>query len=356
MSHPHSNHSEGASPAAAATHAPSGRDGVSRESVAPPFKISVAVPARNEERSIVRLLEALAGQTEPPAEIVIADGGSTDRTRELVRAFSGSSPVPIVLVETERGLPGRNRNLAIARASNEWVACVDAGTAPRREWLEELTGAARRDDSARVVWGSFEAVNEGLFTECAAIAYVPPPHEAVRSIASCLLHRSAWESAGGFREDLRSGEDLLFFRALDAAGVRSTRAPAALVAWELAPTTASTFGKFTTYSRHNIRAGLAREWQYSVTRLYLLLFALLAAGVFIFRPLIVLPPLLLLVRSARRLWKWHAAKPAARRLLALANPPRLLVVTWINLVIDAAMFRGMWQWLRHDRKGRNDER
>jgi succinoglycan biosynthesis protein ExoA len=309
---------------------------------------------RNEERSIVRLLEGLVGQTAPPAEIVVADGGSNDRTRELVREFAQRSSVPIVLVEDEDALPGRGRNLAIARASNVWVACIDAGIEPRREWLEELTAAAARDPEARVVWGRFEAIVEGYFTECAAITYGPPPHVLMRSIASCLMHRSAWEHTGGFREDLRSGEDVLFFRQLDAAGIRATYAPAAVVAWELRPTTASTFRKFTIYSRHNIRAGLAREWQYSVTRFYLLLLAMLLAGVLLFRPLLLLPPLLLLLRSARRVWKWHATRPVQRRLFALLNLPRLLVVTWINLVIDAAMFRGMWQWLMHDRKGRGE--
>src|SRR5205085_7883411 len=113
-----------------------------------PGEVSVVVPAFNEEQSIVRLLEALAGQTLRPAEIVVADGGSTDRTRALVREFGARSTVPVVLVESGRGLPGRNRNLAIARASREWVACVDAGTVPRRDWLERLVEAARREPRA----------------------------------------------------------------------------------------------------------------------------------------------------------------------------------------------------------------
>src|SRR5205814_9980831 len=136
------------------------------------------------------------------------------------------------------------RTVAIAGAWHEWVACVDAGTVRRADWLERLVEAARREPCARVVFGRYEALAESFFTRCAAVTYVPPPGEPVRSTASCLLHRSAWESAGPFREDLRSAEDLLFFRALDAAGVRATHAPDALGAWELRPTPASTLGKF----------------------------------------------------------------------------------------------------------------
>lgn len=317
---------------------------------APRGGVSVIVPALNEEQSIVPLLEALAGQTVTPAEIVVADGGSSDRTRELVRNFAARSAVPVLLVETERGLPGRNRNLAINRASREWVACVDAGTRPRRDWLERLCEAAGREPRARVVFGQYEALAHSFFTRAAAVVYVPPPGAPVRSTASMMLHRAAWEAAGPFREDLRSAEDLLFFRALDAAGVHATHAPDALVAWELRPTLASTFHKFQTYARHNMRAGLGREWQYGVARFYAALLVPLAAG-FFFRPAWLAVPALLVLRGARRLLQWHAHSTSTRRLASLFNVPRLLMVTWLNFVIDVATFYGTFRWFMHDRAG-----
>lgn len=312
--------------------------------------VCVVVPALNEEASILRLLEALAGQTVRPAEVVVADGGSSDRTRELVREFAARAPFPVVLVETDGGLPGGNRNAALARATREWCACLDAGTLPRRDWLEQLIEGARRDPEAGVVYGDYEAKADSFFTRSAAVTYVPPPGERLRSTASCLLRRTAWERAGRFREDLRSAEDLLFFRQLQAAGVRETFAPAAVVEWELRPTLRSTFRKFSSYARSNARAGLLREWQYGVARFYLFLGAALAAGL-IFRPLLVLPAALLLLRAARRVWKWHAGLPASRRALKLLHLPRLLAVAWINFVIDAATLWGTLRWLVRDRAG-----
>lgn len=313
-------------------------------------EVGVVVPALNEEGSIVGLLEALAGQTLRPSEVIVADGGSTDRTPELVREFARRAPFPVVLVETERGLPGRNRNAALERATLEWSACIDAGTLPRGDWLERLVEAARQAPEARVVFGGFEAVTDSFFTRAAAVTYVPAPGECIRSTASCLLHREAWERAGRFREDLRSAEDLLFFRELKAAGVREAFAPGAVVAWELQPTLASTFRKFAAYARSNIRAGLAREWQYGVARFYLVLLATAASGLF-FRPLLLLPAALLVLRAARRVWKWHAHLPTARRALELLHLPRLLAVAWINFVIDVAMFWGTLQWFIYDRRG-----
>ncbi|MBC7933663.1 MAG: hypothetical protein H7Z38_24140, partial [Rubrivivax sp.] len=226
---------------------------------------------------------------------------------------------------------------------------------PRLDWLEKLVAAARREPRARVVFGQYEALAESFFTRCAAVTYLPAPGEPVRSTASCMLHRSTWELTGPFREDLRSAEDLLFFRALDAARVPATHAPDAFVTWELQPDASSTFRKFTVYARNNMRAGLAREWQRGVARFYAVVLASLVAGLF-FRPLLLTPVLLLLLRGARRVWAWHARDEPARRAAALFNPTRLLVVTWINFVIDAATFYGTFQWFVHDHIGVPEER
>lgn len=313
-------------------------------SESPPLPVSIVVPVRDEESSVGRLLEGLATQTHRPAEIVVADGGSTDRTRDIVRAFDAR--VPVVLVEAGPALPGRGRNVAIKRAAGEWVACIDAGIVPHPDWLKSLAAAAARDPGAEVIYGRYEAATESYFEECAAVLYAPAPGEQTRSIASCLLKRAAWERAGGFREDLRSGEDLLFFKRLDAAGARCAYAPAAVVYWSLQPTVGKTFRRFSTYSVNNLRAGLGREWQWNVTRLYLLLAVAAAAGAFWLPPLLLLPPLALLARASRRVLRWFGGRGRGAALREALNPRRVLTVAWINLVIDAAMFAGMLRWVR----------
>jgi glycosyltransferase involved in cell wall biosynthesis len=305
-----------------------------------PARASVVVPVRDEEASVGRLLEGLLAQSLRPAEIVVADGGSSDRTLEIVRRYAADSPAPVVLVEAGPALPGRGRNVAIRRASGEWVACIDAGIVPHPDWLKSLVEAAQADPEAEVVYGRYEAATGSYFEECAAVVYAPAPGERTRSIASCLLKRAAWERAGGFREDLRSGEDLLFFKRLDEAGARSVHAPAAVVYWSLQPTAAKTFRRFSTYSLNGMRAGLAREWQWRVTRFYLLLAATVAAGALWWWPLLVVPPLVLAARAARRVSRWRGGS-----LLKSLGPRRVLTVAWINLVIDAAMFAGMLRWL-----------
>jgi glycosyltransferase involved in cell wall biosynthesis len=310
-------------------------------------RVSVIIPVKNEEASIRPLLQALGAQTHPPAEIVITDGGSTDRTTQMVRAFQAECPVPIVLIEAEPSLPGRGRNLAIARAANEWLACVDGGIVPAPDWLAELVAVARREPEAQVVYGRCVPVTDSYFTWCAAIAYVPFGRRA-RFLPSCLLRRAAWAAAGGFREDLRSGEDLLFFRALERAGVGEAYSDRAVVAWELQPDTRRTFRRFATYSRSNLNAGLGREWQLKVIRLYGVLAGLLLMGLWVW-PVLLLPPVLLLLRAEKHVWLWYRTKAPRRVWSELLNPRRVLTVAWVTVVIDVATFYGMWRWAAYDR-------
>jgi len=310
-------------------------------------KISVIVPVKDEADSIRQLLQGLSAQTYQPSEIVITDGGSMDGTREIIRDYQSSSAIPIVLIETEDALPGRGRNLAIARAANEWIASIDAGIRPRPDWLHHLIAAAEREPQAEVIYGVARPITDTYFTECAAITYLPGGGVR-RSIASCLLRRAAWEKVGGFREDLRSGEDLLFFQGIDATGVPTRKCPEAVVLWELRPTLAGTFRRFAAYSRSGIRAGLAREWQYNVSRLYLLMLIPLLASWW-FWPLLLAPVVILLVRATRRIRAWYLAESPSRVGREMLNPLRVSTVALIGLVIDLATLFGMWLWFRHDR-------
>lgn len=309
--------------------------------------VSVIVPVRNEAESIEQLIRALQAQTYRPAEIVITDGGSNDGTRQAIRKLQLNSAVPIILIEDADAFPGRGRNLAIKRAANEWLACVDAGIIPDPDWLSELVSSVEREPNKQVIYGRFQPITDSYFRECAAITYLPPPGTLTPSIASSLLRRSAWEAAGGFREDLRSGEDLLFFRQLETAGMSATSSERALVHWEIPGTTIATFRRFATYSRYGMKAGLGRNWQLSVIRLYLILLTLVASAWF-WWPMGLLPPLVLMLRAQRRIYRWHKNE-IAQSWAALLNPRRVLSVIWINFVIDVATFCGIGQWFRLDR-------
>ena len=317
------------------------------------MKISVAVPVRNEADNIEKLIRRLLTQTRPPDEIVIADGGSTDSTVEIVADFIDKG-APVRLIRAGEALPGRGRNLASAAASSDWLAFIDGGIEPDADWLETLESKAKQDASIDVVYGGCEAVIDSFFTECAAIAYLFPPVRRPgiiarrRFIASSLMKKSVWLSVGGFPEDLRSAEDHVFMNRIEGAGFNQTYEPRAIVRWHLRPTFASTLKRFVVYARNNIRAGLWREWQARIFFRYFLL-SVVALGVIVLSPKLVWLPiglwvLMLLMRALVAIRRNRIAHPAN----ASRNLKRLVLLVPLIATIDAAAFIGSIQWLAVD--------
>lgn len=318
------------------------------------MKISVVIPVRNEERSIASLLDALLGQSLPPAEIVITDGGSTDATTAIIQEYINRG-APVHLIRTTHALPGRGRNLAAARAANEWLAFTDAGIKPAPNWLEELALAAQADQSVDVVYGSYEPIVDTLFKECAAISYVQPPVEIQgslmrsQSIASALMRRAAWERVGGFPEHLRSAEDLLFMRQIEEGDFKIAYAPGAVVQWDLQPSLWRTLRRFTVYARNNIRAGLWRQWQGPILSRYLVLALSALPAIFLGKWWLAVPLALWLALLATRalvaIWRNRRVYPVT----VGRNVLRLLLIVPTIVVLDLGLFAGTLRWLLTDK-------
>lgn len=317
------------------------------------MKVSVIVPVRNEEQSIRALLESLLGQTRVPDEIVLTDGGSTDATVQIIEEYIKRG-APIRLIRETNALPGRGRNLGAAASANEWIAFIDGGIEPVKDWLAALVERAELA-SADVVYGAWEPILDSFFKECAAIAYVPVPEQidgvVVRPcfIASSMMRREVWRAAGGFPEHLRSAEDILFMKRIAAAKFRVAREPRAMVRWNIQPTLGRTFKRFVTYARHNIRAGLWREWQAAILRYYLLIAVAAAPAIFLGAKWLFVAGafwlLLLAARGVVALRRNRHSYPAG----IARNALRLLLLIPIIATLDAAALVGSVSWLLFDK-------
>lgn len=106
------------------------------------MKISVIIPAHNEELYIANTLQAVCGQDYSDFEVIVVDNVSTDKTAQVAAKF----PVTI-LHENRKGTQwalecGRNV------AKGEIIARLDADCLPDRDWL---TKGARLFSNPRVM-------------------------------------------------------------------------------------------------------------------------------------------------------------------------------------------------------------
>jgi glycosyltransferase involved in cell wall biosynthesis len=88
----------------------------------------------------------VAGQSVAPAEIIVADDGSTDETRALVAHWQSRLQIPLVHCwQPDDGYRlARIRNLALARATAHYLLFLDGDQILHRHFVADHVRAARR--------------------------------------------------------------------------------------------------------------------------------------------------------------------------------------------------------------------
>jgi glycosyltransferase involved in cell wall biosynthesis len=220
--------------------------------------VSVIATVRNEEAAVDDLIRSLLAQTRPPDEIVITDGGSTDRTPDVVRGWIvREAPIRFLVVPGANIAAGRNR--AIAAARGEIIACTDAGARLDPRWLERLV--APFEGGADVVMGFFQSAPQNTFERALGATTLPDvdeidPGRFVPSSRSIAYRRAAWQRVGGYPEWLDYCEDVVFDLALRRAGLRFAWVPDALVYYRPRASVPAYFRQYYLYARGDGKANL----------------------------------------------------------------------------------------------------
>ncbi|MBI3945531.1 MAG: glycosyltransferase [Armatimonadetes bacterium] len=222
--------------------------------------VTVVSTVWNEAPGLEAFLEALLAQTLPADEILIADGGSTDGTGEILQRMAAAHPTlrPILLPRSNRSV---GRNAAIAAARGSIIAMTDAGSRAQPEWLERITAPLRAEPSVEMVGGYYRAlVSSPLQEAIAASTVVPPervdPETFLPSSRSLAFRKEAWRRVGGYPEWADHNEDTVFAAALRRAGCRMIFAPDAVVVWEPSPCLRRLFKQFFRYARGDAQSRL----------------------------------------------------------------------------------------------------
>jgi cellulose synthase/poly-beta-1,6-N-acetylglucosamine synthase-like glycosyltransferase len=90
-------------------------------------RVTVLVPAYNEESVIVDTVYAALASDYPKLEVLVVDDGSSDRTAELVRSNFGRDPRVRLLLQANHGKPSA-LNHGLSEATGEIAVCIDADT------------------------------------------------------------------------------------------------------------------------------------------------------------------------------------------------------------------------------------
>jgi glycosyltransferase involved in cell wall biosynthesis len=198
----------------------------------PILPVTVITTVFNEGPTVLEMLDSVVTGNAIPAEIVVADGGSTDGTVELLQDYARAHP--LVRVVTDAGGRSAGRNAAIAAAAHDHIVSIDGGCVADPAWLEEI--AAPLLEGHDWVAGFYRPEGESAMSTAIGLTMVYVEEEVefpmfLPSARSMAFHRRVWKEVGGFPEDLQFAEDTAFGEAIRAAGHEMVFVPEAVVTW-----------------------------------------------------------------------------------------------------------------------------
>jgi succinoglycan biosynthesis protein ExoA len=190
--------------------------------------VSVVVPVLNEAAMIGPCLEAVLAQDYPlVSEVVVADGGSSDGTREIAARFR-----KVVLVENPRRSRPAGLNVAISAATGDVIVRVDARTRLAPDYVSRCVAAIERSGAA-IVGGPMRfacasARDRGIAAAMMSRLGAGPAQfrrlggepRYVDTVYLGAYRREVIEQLGGYDEHSGGNEDAeLAYRAQAAGGV-----------------------------------------------------------------------------------------------------------------------------------------
>jgi glycosyltransferase involved in cell wall biosynthesis len=216
--------------------------------ISPPL-VSVVLPVRNAAATIARAIASVRAQTFSDWELIVVDDGSTDGTREIVRALARGEPRMRLIEQGHAGVAAAS-NAGVAAARGEFVARMDADDESHPERLaaqvEFLAAAANRDigvAGSLVEFGGDRAASAGyaLHVDWTNALVTPEAIALNRFVESPLVNPSVMfrrelvARHGGWRDGDFPEDYELWLRWIDA-GVRMAKVPRVLLTWHDPPT------------------------------------------------------------------------------------------------------------------------
>lgn len=229
--------------------------------------VSVIMPVRNEADFIERSLSAVLAQDYPRdrLEVLIADGMSTDETRNLIRNVSGRHPeIPVTIIDNPRKIVPTGFNLALEQARGDIIVRVDGHTIIETDYVRQCV-MLLESSSADNVGGKMNAVSNTAFGESVSIATSSPfgvggarfhysdEEEWVDTVYMGAWRREVFDRIGLFDEEMARNQDDEHNYRLSSCGGRLLLSPRIRSEYYNRTTVASLWRQYFQYGYWKVR-------------------------------------------------------------------------------------------------------
>jgi glycosyltransferase involved in cell wall biosynthesis len=183
------------------------------------MKVSVVIPALNEQVRIRTVLESLKAQDyDGEIEIIVADGNSTDRTADISREYADK-----VVIETTRTISA-GRQAGCNVATGEYILFIDADCIADRYWVANIVKAFKKNNAV----GAYGLIvpHEGTSLERKTLSFFALVASSLSNIfgfdylagSNMAVRKKEFDKIGGFNIYLTTGEDTDIMKRIRAKG------------------------------------------------------------------------------------------------------------------------------------------
>ena len=333
-----------------------------------PF-VSVVMPVRNEGDFIERSLNAVIAQNYPPEliEIIIADGDSTDQTKELIEKLKSRTKITIKVIENPEQIAPTGLNRAIKATRGEIIVRVDGHCEIASDYV---TNCVRHltENKAECVGGPIETVGANRTARAIAAAMSSKfgvGGSAFRCVDDCemetdtvafpALKREIFNKIGLFNEELVRNQDDEFSYRLRKSGGRILLAPDIRSRYHSRGNLRSLWRQYFQYGYWKVRVLQMHPKQMSLRQFIPFIFVTAVAAF----SLLALSTtfgkwILLLFLGAYLLAVLAATAIAARRVDAAALPAVFLSFVILHCSYGLGFWRGLFAFRHEWRRDRRD--
>lgn len=307
----------------------------------------VVIPCLNEARHIAALLGELAEPAERnDLRIVVADGGSTDGTRDIVREIAGKNP-RVLLLDNPRRLQSAAVNLAVATYGDEvdLFIRIDAHGGYPADYCDRLIEEASATGADSVVV-SMATKGFGLFQKATAVAQNSklgnggsPHREGAPGHWTdhghhALMRVEAFRAVGGYDESFSHNEDAELDYRLRAGGYRIWMTDKTFMTYYPRESATALFRQYLGYGRGRARNILKHRTKLKLRQaLPLLVFPVVVGASLAFLSLSALVPAGLWIAACLAYGAWMA--------IGQRNPYGLLA-SLSAMIMHFAWSMGFW--------------
>ena len=199
--------------------------------------VSIIVPCRNEKDHIESCLRSILAQEPPPGgfEIIVADGMSTDGTREILKQLSEEYP-PLRIIDNPQCIVSSALNAAIMAARGAVIIRMDAHTEYAPDYVRQCL-AVLEETQAENVGGPWRAKGSGLiggaiagaFQSAFAVGGARGHNVGYEGVVDTVYlgcwPRKIFDRVGLFDEELVRNQDDEFNLRLTRAGCKIWQSP-----------------------------------------------------------------------------------------------------------------------------------